>query len=56
MEKKMQSLEQSNFGLKEKIFSANAESDYDGLKKQVLSLVAEHNKWLQKQLLNPSNY
>jgi hypothetical protein len=54
LEKKLQSLEQSNFSLKEKITSATTESDYDVLKNQVLQLVNEHNKWLQKQLLNPT--
>ncbi len=53
LEKKLQSLEQSNFSLKDKITSATTESDYDVLKNQVLQLVSEHNKWLQKQLLNP---
>jgi hypothetical protein len=53
LEKKLQSLEQSNFSIKDKITSATTESDYDVLKSQVLQLVSEHNKWLQKQLLNP---
>lgn len=56
LEKKMQSLEQTQFGLKEKIYSANAEGDYESIKRQVLGLVAEHNRWIQKQLINPSNY
>ncbi|RNA12739.1 intraflagellar transport 74 -like protein [Brachionus plicatilis] len=57
LEKKLQSIEQSNFGLKEKISSASAESDYEAIKNQVLSLVSEYNKWLHKQMLNPSyNY
>jgi hypothetical protein len=54
LEKKLQSLEQANFGLKDKIASATTESDYETLKGKVLTLVAEHNRWLQKQLLNPS--
>lgn len=50
-------MEQTNYTTKEKITSITAESDYEHLKNQVLSLVAEHNKWLQKQMLNPSyNY
>ena len=50
-------MEQTNYTTKEKITSITAESDYEYLKNQVLSLVAEHNKWLQKQMLNPSyNY
>lgn len=57
LEKKLQSIEQSNFAMKEKISSASAESDYEAIKNQVLSLVGEYNKWLQKQMLNPSfNY
>jgi hypothetical protein len=55
LEKKLQQLEQTNFALKEKISSANAESDYESLKHNVLTLVADHNKWLQKQMLNPTN-
>lgn len=57
LEKKLQSLEQANFAMKEKISSASAESDYENLKTQVLNFVSEHNKWLHKQMLNPSyNY
>jgi hypothetical protein len=51
----LQQLEQTNFGLKEKITSANAESDYEALKHSVLNLVSEHNRYLQKQMLNPSS-
>lgn len=57
LERKLQTMEQTNYTTKEKITSITAESDYEHLKNQVLSLVAEHNKWLQKQMLNPSyNY
>ena len=57
LEKKLQSIEQANFALKDQISSASAESDYESIKNQVLSLVSDHNKWLQKQMLNPSfNY
>lgn len=56
LEKKLQNIEQSNFALKEKISSASAESDYEAIKHQVLNLVNEYNKWLHKQLLNPSSF
>lgn len=57
LERKLQTLEQANYIAKEKITSITAESDYEHLKTQVLSLVNEHNLWLQKQMLNPSyNY
>ena len=55
LEKKLQQLELTNFNLKEKISSANAESDYEALKNNVLSLVNEHNRFLQKQMLNPTS-
>lgn len=54
LERKLQSLEQANYSAKEKITSITAESDYEHLKSQVLSHVNEHNKWLQKQMLNPT--
>lgn len=54
LERKLQSLEQANYSAKEKITSITAESDYEHLKSQVLSHVSEHNKWLQKQMLNPT--
>ena len=53
LEKKLQQLEQTNFNLKEKITFANSESDYEALKQNVLSLISEHNRYLQKQMLNP---
>lgn len=57
LERKLQTLEQTNYSSKEKITSITAESDYEHLKSQVLSFVEDHNKWLQKQMLNPSyNY
>ncbi len=57
LERKLQTLEQLNYSAKEKITSITAESDFEHLKSQVLSLVSEHNKWLQKQAMNPSyNY
>jgi hypothetical protein len=57
MEKKLQTLEQQNFGLKEKIASANNESDFESIKNNVLNMIRDYNKWLQKQMLNPNyNY
>ena len=53
MEKKLQIIEQNNFSLKESISSVAADTDYENLKSQVLSLVEEHNKWLQEELLKP---
>lgn len=54
LERKLQTIEQANHTAKEKISSITAESDYEHLKSQVLALVNEHNKWLQKQMLQPS--
>ena len=57
LEKKLQLLEQTNFAIRDKMASASSETDFEHVKSQVLSIVAEYNKWLQKQLLNPSyNY
>jgi hypothetical protein len=57
LEKKLQTLEQQNFALKEKIASANSESDFESIKNNVLNMVRDYNKWLQKQMLNPTyNY
>jgi hypothetical protein len=56
LEKRLQQLEQSNFSAKEHLSSVSAETDYEHLKSQVMILVNEHNNWLQKQILNPSNY
>ena len=56
MERKLQTIEQANHAAKEKISSITAESDYEHLKSQVLALVSEHNKWIQKQMLQPSSY
>ena len=53
MEKKLQIIEQNNFSLKESISSVAADTDYENLKSQVLSLVEEHNKGLQEELLKP---
>ncbi len=50
----MQLLEQTNFGLKEKIATANSSTDYEQIKQNVLNMVGDYNKWLQKQMLNPS--
>jgi hypothetical protein len=54
LEKKLQLLEQTNFGLKEKIAAANSSTDYEQIKQNVLNMVSDYNKWLQKQMLNPS--
>ena len=54
MEKKLQLLEQNNFGMKEKITNATTSTDYEQIKNNVLTMVAEYNKWLQKQMLNPN--
>ena len=54
LERKLQTIEQANHGAKEKISSITAESDYEHLKSQVLSLVSEHNKWIQKTMLTPN--
>lgn len=56
LERKLQTIEQANHAAKEKISSITAESDYEHLKSQVLALVSEHNKWIQKQMLQPSTY
>jgi hypothetical protein len=54
LEKKLQIIEQSNFTLRENISSVTADTDYENLKSQVLSIVEEHNKWLQDELLKPN--
>lgn len=54
LEKKLQLLEQNNFGMKEKITNATTSTDYEQIKNNVLTMVAEYNKWLQKQMLNPN--